>query len=43
MMDSLKGKSHIAILSACAPIVDNPEEVKDMIYEEPDALIASVP
>ena len=40
---SLRDKRHATIISACAPTMTNPEEIKDRFYEDLEVLIASVP
>ncbi|KAJ1140840.1 hypothetical protein NDU88_007178 [Pleurodeles waltl] len=40
---SLKGKRHANFISAYASTLTNPEEIKDMFYEDLETLIASVP
>ena len=39
----LRGKRHATIISAYAPTMSNPEEVKDKFYEDLEALITAVP
>ena len=39
----LANKRHATSISACAPTMTNPEEVKEIFYEDLDKLITSVP
>ena len=39
----LRGKHHATIISAYAPTMSNPEEVKDKFYEDLEALITAAP
>ena len=39
----LTGKRHVTIISAYAPTMTNPEELKEKFYEDLDTLIRSVP
>ena len=39
----LRGKHHATIISAYAPTMTNPDEVKDKFYEDLETLIAAVP
>ena len=43
MQFQLTNKQKATLISAYAPTMTNPEEVKDQFYEQPDALIAAVP
>ena len=39
----LSGKQHATILSACAPTMTNPDEVKDKFYDDLDSVISATP
>ena len=39
----LSGKRHVTILSAYAPIMTNPDEVKDKFYDDLDSVISATP
>ncbi|KAJ1103987.1 hypothetical protein NDU88_001403 [Pleurodeles waltl] len=39
----LKGKRHTTFISASAPTMTNPEEIKDKFYEDLESLISTVP
>ncbi|XP_063589282.1 uncharacterized protein LOC134766349 [Penaeus indicus] len=43
MQQPLTDKKHATLISAFAPIMTNPDEVKDKFYEELDSVISSVP
>ena len=39
----LSGKRHATIVSAYAPIMANPDEVKDKFYDDLDSVISATP
>ena len=39
----LSGKRHATIVSACAPTMTNPDEVKDKFYDDLDSVISATP
>ena len=39
----LSGKGHATIVSAYAPIMTNPDEAKDVFYDDLDSVISATP